>query len=185
MSRKKLLLITAFAIVAFLGVLAWSPWNAWRYRGDGRFSDGGFFPYPRYVVTFPDMPLYEPGEQRLHFQGLPSEEMTLMLYVKDSSGSTEERPKLTSLRTTIEAVLTDSHGRDVCHASGRPEPGNKDGIWVLMSGAEAGYWHFQCTHVQVHSNESYSLVIRVANADSNGEKVVVNPTFQGGGLELP
>jgi len=71
MSRKSVLLIIAFAIVAFLGVLAWSPWNAWRYRGDGRFSDGGFFSYPRYVATFPDMPLYEPGEKRFHFQGLP------------------------------------------------------------------------------------------------------------------
>jgi hypothetical protein len=109
----------------------------------------------------------------------------LMLYVKGSSGSMEERPRLTNLPTTIEAVLTDSHGRDVCHASGRPNTSNEDGIWVLGSGAEAAYWHWQCTHVPTHSNESYDLLIRVISADQAAEKVVVSPRFQGGGLELP
>jgi hypothetical protein len=184
MSRKKLILLVSCAVVSFLGLLAWSPWNARRYRGDGKFSDGGFFSYPRYVVTFPDMPLYEPGERRFHFQGVPNEEMTLMLYLKSSSGSVEERSRLTNLRTTIEAVLTDSQGKNVCRASGRPD-NNKDGIWVLMSGAGAGYWHFQCAHVQVHSKESYNLVIRVVEVNPNGERVVVTPAFQGGGLELP
>jgi hypothetical protein len=133
-SRKKLLLTASVGIVVVLCLIAWSPWNVWRYRGDAKFSDGGFFAYPRYVLTFPDMPLYETGEYRFRLQGLPSEEMTLMLYVKNSSGSMEERPRLTSLPTSIGAVLTDSHGKDVCRASGRPADSNEDGIWVLMSG---------------------------------------------------
>jgi hypothetical protein len=37
-----------------------------------------------------------------------------MLYVKNSSGNMEERPRLTSLPTSIDAVLTDSHGKNVC-----------------------------------------------------------------------
>jgi hypothetical protein len=131
------------------------------------------------------MPLYEAGEYRFRLQGLPSEEMTLMLYVKNSSGSAEERPRLTNLPTSIGAVLTDSHGKDVCRASGRPKDSNEDGIWVLMSGAEAAYWHWQCNHVPIHLNESYNLVIRVTSADQTPEKVVVTPRLQGGGLELP
>ena len=185
MSIKKLLLTASIGIVVVLCLIAWSPWNVWRYRGDAKFSDGGFFAYPRYILTFPDMPLYETGEYRFRLQGLPSEKMTLMLYVKNSSGSMEERPRLTSLPTSIDAVLTDSHGKDVCRASGRPAESNKDGIWVLMSGAEAAYWHWQCNHVLIHSNESYNLVIRVTRADQTAEKVVVTPKFQGGGLELP
>lgn len=157
----------------------------WRYRGDAKLSDGGFFAYPRYVLTFPDMPLYEVGEYRFRFQGLPSEEMTLMLYVKNSSGSEQERPRLTHLPTSIDAVLTDSRGQDVCRASGRPKDSNEDGIWVLRSGAEAAYWHWQCTHTVIHSQESYNLVIRVTSADQTPEKVVVTPRLEGGGLELP
>ncbi len=183
MSRKNYLLTASLGVVALLSLIAWSPWNVQHYRGDGKFSDGGFFAYPRYVVTFPDMPLYEAGEHRFRLQGLQSEEMTLILYVKGSSGREEERPRLTNLPTTIDALLTDSHGREVCHASGRPDPGNKDGIWVLMSGAEAAYWHWQCTDVPVHSNESYNLLIRVIGAEQTAEKVVVIPTFEGGGLE--
>jgi hypothetical protein len=184
-SRKKLLLVTLLSIAVFLCLIAWSPWNARRYKGDGKFSDGGFFSYPRYVVRFPDMPLYEPGEYRFRFQGLPSEEMTLLLYVKGSSGSEEERNRLTKLSAVIDAKLTDSHGRDVCHASGRPKNSNEDGIWVLRSGGDAAFWHWQCRDVQFRSAESYSLLIHVIGPDQTANGVVVTPMFQGGGLELP
>src|SRR5215471_9868738 len=127
MSRKKVVLTTTLGVIGALALIAWSPWNVLRFRGDGRFSDGGFFSYPRYVLAFSDMPLYESGERRFHFRGLPNEEMTLLLYVKGSSGSTEERSRLTSLPVTIEAVLTDGHGRDVCKAAGRPADSNEDG----------------------------------------------------------
>ena len=63
-----------------------------------------------------------------------------------------------------DASLTDDHGKETCHGSGQPDPGNRDGMWVLMSGGESGYWHWQCTHVRVHPNVSYTLVIRVTSA---------------------
>lgn len=185
MSRKKLLLAASVGVVVLLYLAAWSPWNVWRYRGDAKFSDGGFFAYPRYVLTFPDVPLYEMGEYRFRFQGLPSEEMTLMLHVKNSSGSMQERPRFTNLSTSIDAVLTDSHSKDVCHASGRPKDSNEDGIWVLTGGPDAAYWHWQCRDVRIRSNESYSLVIRVTSADQTAEKGVITPKLEGGGLELP
>ncbi len=184
-SRKRLVLTVTLGVIGALALIAWSPWSGLRFRGDGRFSDGGFFSYPRYVLTFPDMPLHENGERRFHFQGLPNEEMTLLLYVKGSSGSEEERSRLTKLPTSIEAVLTDSHGREVCKATGRPADSNEDGIWVLMSGADAAYWHWRCNHVQIRSNESYNLVIRAFNAAQSDQRVVVTPILKGGGLELP
>ncbi len=184
-SRKRLVLTVTLGVIGALALIAWSPWSGLRFRGDGRFSDGGFFSYPRYVLTFPDMPLHENGERRFHFQGLPNEEMTLLLYVKGSSGSEEERSRLTKLPTSIEAVLTDSHGKEVCKATGRPADSNEDGIWVLMSGADAAYWHWQCNHVQIRSNESYNLVIRAVSAAQSDQRVVVTPILKGGGLELP
>lgn len=185
MSRKKLVLTVTLGAIGALGLIAWSPWSTLRFRGDGRFSDNGFFSYPRYVLTFPALPLYESGERRFHFQGLPNEEMTLLLHVNGSSGSEEERSRLTKLPVSVDAVLTDSRGKEACKAIGRPSDSNGDGIWVLMSGADAAYWHWQCNHVQIHSNESYNLLIRVATAAQSDQKVIVTPIIQGGGLELP
>ena len=185
MPRKKLALTVTLGVVGALALIAWSPWSGLHFIGDGKFSDGGFFSYPRYVLTFSEMPLYESGERRFHFQGLPSEEMTLLLYVKGSSGSEEERSRLTKLPAIIEAVLTDSRGKDVCKATGRPADSNEDGIWVLRSGADAAYWHWQCNHVQIRSDESYNLLIRVASTGQSDQRVVVTPILEGGGLELP
>jgi len=94
--------IATLGVIGALAIIGWSPWSGLRFRGDGTFSDGGFFSYPRYVLTFPDMPLYESGERRFHFRGLPNEKMTLLLYVKGSSGNNEERSRLTKLPTSIE-----------------------------------------------------------------------------------
>ena len=185
MSRKKLVLGITLGVFGALALIAWSPWSALRFRGDGKFSDGGFFSYPRYVLTFPDMPLYESGERRFHFHGLPDEEMSLLLYVKGSSGSEEERSRQTKLPTSIEAVLTDSHGKQICNATGRPADGNEDGIWVLRSGEGAAYWHWRCDDLQINSNYYYNLVIIAVITAQSDQKVVVSPILKGGGLELP
>ena len=186
MSRKKLILTVTLSVLALLILSAWSPWNSFRYHGDGKFSDGGFFSYPRYVVTFADIPLYEISEHRFHFRGLPNEEMTLILFVKDRSVDTDaDRRPLEQLKTTIEATLTDDQGKEACHGLGQPSAGNGDGMWVLMSGGESGYWHWRCNHVLVRSNAAYTLVIRVTGANPKDERVVVTPKLQGGGLELP
>ena len=177
--------MVTLGVIGALVVIAWSPWSTLRFKGEGRFSDKGFFSYPRYVLTFPEIPLNESGERRFHFQGLPNEEMTLLLYVNGSSGSSEERSRLTKMPVSIEAVLTDSRGRQVCKAAGRPMDSNEDGVWVLRSGGDAAYWHWQCRDVPIHSGESYGLLIRVVSAAQSNQKVVVTPMFSGGGLELP
>jgi hypothetical protein len=183
MSRKKIILMAVLGAIIALALIAWSPWSTRRFKGEGSFSDKGFFSYPRYVLKLPEMSLNKSRERDFHFQGLPNEEMTLLLHVNGSSGSLEERSQLTKLPVTIEAVLTDSHGKQVCKATGRPADSNEDGIWVLMSGADAGYWHWQCNHVPIRSSESYDLLIRVDSAAR--QEVVVTPILRGGGLELP
>jgi hypothetical protein len=185
-SRKKLFLTATIVILALSAIGAWSPWNSHRYHGDGQFSDRGFFSYPRYVVTFSDIQLNQNGEYHFHFRGLPNEEMTLMLYVKDRQvGTWTDSAPLANLQVTIEAVLTDDEGQIACRADGRPAPSNGEGTWVLTWGGDVAYWHHKCSFVHVYPNRGYDLVIRVKDVGLGVEKVVVTPKFKGGGLELP
>jgi hypothetical protein len=165
-------------------LIAWGPWSVLLYRGDGKFSDELFF-YPRYWVRFAEIPLNESSEHHFHFQGMPNEDMALVLYVQGDYAKREDRKTLTSIPVSIEAKLTDGKGAVVCHALGRPTDANRDGVWVLMSGGgEAGYWHYQCNGVRLSTFKTYDLVIRV-EAAPDAEKVVVVPTLNGGGVELP
>jgi len=104
---------TLFALI----LIAWSPWSALLYRGDGKFSDDLFL-YPRYWVSFAEIPLNEPGEHHFHFRGMPNEEMRLILYVKGDLANWKNRNYLTSFPASIEAKMTDGKGDVVCHAFG-------------------------------------------------------------------
>lgn len=185
MSKRGRVVFAILGSLLLLILIAWSPWSALLYHGDGKFSDELFF-YPRYWVRFAEIPLNEPGEHHFRFRGMPNEEMSLVLYVKGDRAKWENRNSLVSFPATIEATLTDGKGNVVCHASGRPADGNMDGVWVLMSGPdEAGYWHYQCNFVRVSRFKAYDLMIRVVDVGSGAEKVVVIPTLKGGGTELP
>jgi hypothetical protein len=185
-SRKKLLLTVVIVALALLALGAWSPWVPLRYQGDGKLSDRGFFSYPRYLVTFSDIQLSQTGEYHFHFRGLPNEEMTLMLYVKNVRVDTwADSAPLTNLQVNIEALLTDDKGHLACRAEGSPAPSNGEENWVLTFGGDAAYWHHRCNFVQVYPGRAYDLVIRVKNAGQAVKKVVATPGLRGGGLELP
>jgi hypothetical protein len=184
-SKKLKYVLAIVGTLLVLILIAWSPWSALLYHGDGKFSDELFF-YPRYWVRFAEIPINEPGEHHFRFRGIPNEEVSLVLYVKGDLANWENRNSLVSFPANIEARLTDGNGNTVCHALGRPADANRDGVWVLMSGpGEAGYWHYQCNFVRVSVFKSYDLMIRVADVRLGADKLVVIPTLKGGGTELP
>ena len=49
----------------------------------------------------------------------------------------------------------------------------------------AGYWHYQCNDFRVSTLGTYELTIHVTDVGPDAEKVVVAPTLEGGGIELP
>lgn len=183
--RRRWLALGATVFI-FLLVWMWTPWARYRYHGDGTFADSGFFSYPRYRVHFSTVTLSRPGEYRYHFRGLPNEEMTLLLSMdRDVPYESKQWHELTSLQTSIEAVLRDGHGREACKGAGKPEDSNRDGVWVLTTGFGTAFWHWQCNHVHLHSSESYELVIRIKAIDPRSGDIAVTPLLEGGGLELP
>jgi len=62
-------------------------------------------------VTFTEISLYEESEHYFHFRGLPNEEMTLILYIKNRPVNTDEDVRsLEELKTTIEVSEASSSG---------------------------------------------------------------------------
>jgi hypothetical protein len=186
LTKRRRWLALGATLFIFVFAWMWSPWAKYRYHGDGTFTDSGFFSYPRYRVRFSSITLSKAGEYRYHFRGLPSEEMTLLLSLDGDVPYVSKRThELTSLRTSIEAVVRDSHGREACKAAGTPEDSNRDGVWVLSTGFGTAYWHWQCNQVQLRPLESYELVVRIKVVDSRSGDITVTPLLEGGGLELP
>jgi hypothetical protein len=187
LTKRRRWLALGVTLFVFLSVWMWSPWAKYRYHGDGTFTDSGFFSYPRYHARFSSITLSKAEEHRYHFRGLPNEEMTLLLSTdRDVAYESKQWHELTSLQTSIEAVLRDGHGHEVCNAEGTPEDSNKDGVWVLTSGVGTAYWwHSHCNHVQLRPSESYELVVRIKIIDPRSGDIAVTPLLVGGGLELP
>ena len=180
------LLVAAVGVLALgLALTGCGP----RYQGDGDLSGPHIF-RPRYVVTFADIPLYTEGTHDFHFRGIPAEKMELILYIKspdtaELSYNRGRRP-FETLGVKIDANFTDDKGNVACHGSGRPSPSVTDGVWVLESGgSQAGYWHMRCHPVQVYPDRTYELTIRVSDVAPRAMKVIVAPTLEGGGIELP
>jgi len=184
--RRRWLALGATLFI-FLFVWMWTPWAKYRYRGDGTFTDSGFFSYPRYHVHFSSITLSQAKEYRYHFRGLPNEEMTLLLSTNPgASDESKQWHELTTLQTSIQAVLSDGHGHEICNAEGTPEESSRDGVWVLASGVGTAYWwHAHCNNVQVRPSESYELVVRIKIVDPRSGDIAVTPLLVGGGLELP
>jgi hypothetical protein len=44
MSRKRLIFTVISSVFALVILMAWSPWNTFRYHGDGKVSDGADSP---------------------------------------------------------------------------------------------------------------------------------------------
>jgi hypothetical protein len=177
-SAKKMTL----AVVASIVLMLWlaDEYPALRFRGDASFSGGPIFGYS---IKMRRIPFYRPGEYVYHLRGLPNEEMSLQLYAEGKSD--KDRDELTSLGTTLDAVLSDQNGV-VCQASGKVRNGQNESIWVLMSGgSEAAFWHWHCVHIPLKSSSSYTLTIRISDVDPNTPKINLLPVLEGGQPELP
>jgi len=175
---KKVVLTFALTIIALLWLADEYPYL--RFRGDAKFSGG---PILGYQIKMRPIPFNQAGEYIFHFRGIPDEDMSLQLYAEGKSN--ENREELTHLETTLDALLVDQNGHVVCQASGMPRDGQNEHIWVVMSGMEAAFWHWNCVHMPLKPSVSYTLTLRVSNVDLKTPKINLLPVLEGGQPDLP
>jgi len=179
MSRtKKIVLTVALSII----VLLWfaDEYPALRFRGDAKFSGG---PILGYQIKMRPIPFNQVGEYVFHFRGVPDEDMSLQLYAEGKSD--KNREELTHVDTTLDAFLVDQNGHVECQASGMPREGQNEHIWVVMSGMEAAFWHWNCVHMPLKPSVSYTLTLRISNVDPKTPHINLLPVLEGGQLDMP
>ena len=175
---RKVLLTVVLSILALLWFADEYPYL--RFHGDGNFSGG---PVLGYQIKMRPIPFNQAGEYVFHFHGIPNEDMSLQLYAEGKSD--QNREELTDLDTTLDALLVDQNGHVVCQASGMPRDGQNEHIWVLMSGIDAAFWHWNCVHMPLKPSVSYTLTLRVSNVDPKTPQINLRPVLEGGQPDMP
>jgi hypothetical protein len=185
---KTIALIGAVILVALTFVVQVVPHPVWSYRGPGTMRDHGVLGYPRYELKLPSMSV-DDKYRSFSFTGVPSEDMSLQLYVVGAT--IETLAPLEKWRTQITAQLFEEATplvprRVLCSATGSPSEGQKDGRWVVTgSYIHAAFWHAECLRVPMSKERRYTLTLEIAGADSSSRARVLVPTLRGGGIELP
>ena len=187
MKLKRIVPIGVVILVITVVVL-FVPRPVWSYRGPGTMRDNGVLSYPRYVLKLPSISV-DDKHGSFTFAGVPSEEMSLQLYIVGATLDKLETP-LAKLHTQITAHLfeeaTPSTPRHIlCSATGSPAGASMDSRWVVTGNyAFAALWHARCLRVPMSKERRYTLTLDIA-ADSSPLAKVLVPTLEGGGNELP
>jgi hypothetical protein len=176
-------LLVGAIVVAFL-----LPYRAWLYEGPGNLRDSGFLSYPRYQLEFPQI-ARDDSRHTYTFTGVPSEEMTLMLYVVGSSlddfDALEKAPVQITAQLFEDATGTTPR-RTVCEATGSPAGREKGARWIVTRGPyDAAFWHPRCLRMPLSSQRAYTLHLEITSTDPSSLRKALVPTLEGGGIELP
>ncbi|WP_406696712.1 hypothetical protein V5E97_37570 [Singulisphaera sp. Ch08] len=165
--------------VLFLGWLA-LPYTVSRYQGDGTITDRGFWSYPRYRIRLPQMELAAGRPHVYRLRGLPPESLYLTFEVVGRRlVDDEDFDAMRTGKTWMAVTIADDRGRRVCSASGALKE------WVLtQSYQHASYWHDGCVRPELNERTAYTMTVTVGGESATPQLVIV-PTLEGGGMELP
>jgi len=186
--RKTVALACALVVVGTVAVLV-VPYRAWSYKGPGQLRDNGVLSYPRFQLELPTIPLGGKVHRRVTFTGIPSEDMSLMLYVVGSSFDDEKTLHAAQVQITaqlIEEATPATPRRVICTAAGTPSGKYPESQWVVTTSADhAAFWHCQCLRVPMSRERRYTLDLEISPTGSSLPPKVLVPTLEGGGVELP
>ena len=150
-----------------------------QFQGAGPVRDGGYFSCFRYHAPIGEVPLAVAGTYSFLFKGLPTETMSLVLYVSGHSSSNSD--SIAHLSTLIEAEISDDAGKVICRASGSPQE-----YWTLMAlPTLAAYWQTACGFQHFSRHMSYTLKLTIRQVDPQTPNVTLLAMLEGGGFDTP
>jgi hypothetical protein len=155
-------------------------YSGWLYRG-GRLVNNGLFSRPRYEAQFPRIPLDVPGSYEYTFSRFPAADALVML-------ATPSGPSVSSierLTTSVRLRVVDQNNQVQCDATGSPGGKDNEQLIVTSSTGVLGLWHMGCARLQLRTCNPCRLSIVVGPVDPATPVLLLVPTVQGGGVELP
>ena len=156
-------------------------YSGWRYRG-GRLVNNGIFSRPRYEAQFAPMALNVPGGYEYTFSRFPATDAVVML-------ATPSEPSVASierLTTKVRLRVVDQNGQVQCDATGSPAAKDEnERLIVTSSTGVIGLWHLKCAKLQLRRCNGCLFSITIGPVDPATPGVLIVPTIQGGGIELP
>jgi hypothetical protein len=168
-----MLVISIIALYMWYYVFRRRPANNY---GDCVLIDRGWTAYrPRWLVLFDEIPLTENGDYKFNIKNIPSEHYIVLLYVRKKHGSVDPN------NVIINMEIRDYYDNKVCSF----EESLAAFRHPTTETTEA-YWSRNCNDIGLSDLNNYMLHIRVKyNGNSDMNKLSVQPTLEGGGIELP
>ena len=155
-------------------------YDGWRYRG-GRLIDNGILSRPRYEAQFADVPFNVPGTYTFTFSRFPGTDAVVML----STPSEPAEKSIQELATQVRLRVVDQNGHVHCDAGGSPRGIGDKRLVVTSSRGVLGLWHTSCVHLELSVCNPCQLNVSVGAVDPATPELLLVPTVQGGGVELP
>lgn len=192
--KRKALTISVLAVGVIFVILWDTSYHTSQFSGGLAIQDFGLFSYPRYRAVVGRLPLSKAGEYNFNVRGLPPGPLDFTLQLDDFMET--DRPLIASLSTSIAVSIRDDSGKVVCSAAGSVSDltkGSREGIWVLRGGVaplpsplRTELWNTGCLNLAIDRSRTYDVAITVTDADQPfPTRIMLVPTFSGGGIELP
>ena len=155
-------------------------YRGWQYRG-GRLIDNGLLSRPRYQAQFAKIPFNVPGTYSYSFRRFPGADAVVML--STPSGPPED--SIENLSTQLRLRMVNQDGQVLCDGAGSPGGTGQNRVVVTSSTGVTGLWHMSCAALQLRACNPCRLFVSVGPVDPATPNILLIPTVQGGGVELP
>jgi hypothetical protein len=155
-------------------------YSGWQYRG-GRLINNGIVTRPRFQTRFAEIPLNVPGAYTYTFSRFPATDAVVML----ATPSEPPEDPIRNLATQVRLRLVYQDGRLLCDGTGSPRGTGRNQLVVTSSAGVIGLWHTSCALLQLHACNPCQLHVSVGPVDPATPSMLLVPTLEGGGFELP
>lgn len=178
MTRRRLWPLAAG--VFLLTGYVWTHYAGWRYRG-GPLIDHGLLGNPRYEAPFSGIPFDLGGSYSFSFTRFPGGDAGVMLITPRGL----DPDAIERLGTRLRVRILDQRGNTICQGAGTPAVPNQHQFIVTSSSDLVALYHPGCLRLNLQACNPCRLDVEIEAVDPSTPRVMLVPTLQGGGVDLP